>query len=177
MKKLAFLMTLSLIFIYGCSEEAQITDVSGENITQENLKGPGEGNGIMHHASAGGNDACEAFGLPPGCDGNYSLVANMHADGSVSGQMIDTFGGGEGIHYTIDCFKQVDNWAIVGGFDSDTGIRYVNAIVDNGTSNNDLNDQISFTVEFGGDCMELDISDFEAINYLFDLTKGQVKVW
>ena len=34
---------------------------------------------VIHHASLGGADVCEAFGLPPGCDANFSLAANLHA--------------------------------------------------------------------------------------------------
>jgi hypothetical protein len=142
------------------------------------------GNGVIHHVSAGGNDACEAFGLEPGCDGNFSLTVNMRADGTVTGQWQDTFaGGGFGIHATIDCMFVDGNMAIVSGyvthgsFDGETdatGQYIITKVVDNGTSNNDTPDQISFsysvTDEFS--CELYANSNFA----LFDLTRGQVKV-
>lgn len=39
---------------------------------------------VVHHVNAGGPDACIFFGFAhPGCDANFSLVANAYADGSV----------------------------------------------------------------------------------------------
>ena len=186
MKKVTFLLSLSLLFLYGCSEESLITENSGENYTQEILRGPGggngNGNGIIHHASLGGNDACEAFGLPPGCDKNFSLVANMHADGSVSGQWQDGFAGDDGIHVSIDCMQFLGNAAIVGGYITHgtnggvdvTGLYAVTAVWDNGTSNNDPDDQISFS--YMG--VAPDFCGYDIINFARnDLTRGQVKVW
>lgn len=184
MKKLTFLFTLSLLLIYGCSKDAQPNDVVDLNFSQENTRGPGGGNGIIHHASLGGNDACEAFGLPPGCDKNFSLVANEHADGSVSGQWVDEFGGDVGgIHVSIDCLTVVGNYAIVSGFitrgsingNDLTGEYAVTAIWDNGTSNNDPNDQLTFS-SWGWEPLDgcnYDIIIFEPL----DLTRGQVRVW
>ena len=187
MKKAAILLSLTLLFVYGCSEDSLTNENSDENYTQETLlRGPGNGNwnGIVHHVSVGGNDACEAFGLPPGCDGNFSLVANKRADGTVTGQWNDTFnGGGNGIHVTIDCLKVEDNWAIVSGINNDDGLRYTTILVDNGTSNNDPDDQISYSWRINEDCNQLDISYFEDLeealgfDVFLNLTRGQVKVW
>ncbi len=73
------------------------------------------GGPIVHRASVGGPDACVGFGLPPGCDANFSLVAMERADGTVSGQYIDRFPQGEGVHATINCLRcrgqrGVDQW-------------------------------------------------------------------
>jgi hypothetical protein len=170
-----------VIFATGCNEDAAPTDSNNSNQSGALLKP------VIHHVSLGGADACAAFGLPPGCDGNFSLVANMKADGSVTGQWQDTFaGGGEGIHVAIDCMKVVDNWAIVGGVIThgtsggvDVSGQYaITAVVDNGTSSNDPDDQISFSyfpaINFFGteDCSELTLDDFT----LLTLTTGQVKV-
>jgi hypothetical protein len=139
---------------------------------------------VVHHASLGGADVCEALGLPTGCDANFSLVANQKADGSVKGQWQDTFGtGGEGIHVAIDCLNVVGNGAVVGGVITHgtalgvdvTGQRALTAVVDGGTSVNDLvSDQMSFSFFPFPDlfCTDLVPTDFP----LFDLAHGQVKV-
>jgi len=171
-------LLLLVMSVAGCNEEAAPTEDSS---TGSLLKG------VIHHVSVGGADACEAFGLPPGCDGNFSLVANMKANGNVRGQWQDTFaGGGEGIHVAIDCMKIIGNGAIVGGVIThgtsggvDVSGQYaITAVVDNGTSANDPDDQISFSYfpaidVFGTeDCSELTLNDFALLN----LTTGQVKV-
>jgi hypothetical protein len=51
---------------------------------------------IVHRVHVGGPDACAAFGLSPGCDANFTLTAIEYADGSVSGQFTDQWGGGLG---------------------------------------------------------------------------------
>jgi hypothetical protein len=188
MKYLSFTSMLFLLgmFVSGCNQDesptSALTDSSNENLTNSLSK-----NNVIHHVSLGSNDACAAFGLPPGCDGNFSLVANMKADGSVSGQWQDTFaGGGEGIHVAIDCMVIVGNGAVVGGVITKgtsggvdvSGQRAFTAVVDNGTSKNDPADQISFSyfpasAFFGtDDCSNLTPDDFD----LLDLTIGQVKV-
>jgi len=176
------ILFLLVIFATGCNEDAAPTDSINKNQSGVLSKGP-----VIHHVSLGGADACEAFGLPPGCDGNFSLVANMKADGSVTGQWQDTFaGGGEGIHVAIDCMNiNVDeNWAIVGGIithgtsggEDVSGWYAITAVKDNGTSSNDTPDQISFSFfDPGFDCQlvqDLTIDDI-ALN---NLTTGQVKV-
>ena len=170
-------LLLLVMFMTGCNEEAAPTEDSSTATLYK----------VTHHVSLGGADACEAFGLPPGCDGNFSLVANEHSDGSVSGQWQDTFaGGGEGIHVAIDCINVVDNWAIVGGVIThgtsggvDVSGQYaITVVVDNGTSANDPPDQISFSyfpaIDFFGteDCNALTPANFALLN----LTTGQVKV-
>lgn len=179
-----FLVAISLIAFYSCSKENEWVEATESNLTQQELKGPGNGNGVIHHVSVGGNDACSAFGLPPGCDKSYTLVANMRADGSVTGQWQDGFAGDVGgIHVSIDCLMIVGNAAIVGGVITHgsvngndlTGQYAVTAAWDNGTSNNDPDDQISYSY-FGVDpnqACNYDISVFQAL----DLERGQVRVW
>ncbi len=186
MKKLAFLFTLSLLFIFGCStEEVMTTDSSNQNLNEEvSSRGP-----ILHQAHLGGNDFCEAFGLPAGCDENFSLSARMYADGSVSGQWQDSFAGDEddGIHVAIDCMVIVgDNAAIVGGYITEgmfgefdlSGLYAMTAVSDNGTSHNDPADQLSFSYIEGFDFIDTDCSLYSMDFFqLLDITKGQVKVW
>ncbi len=180
---LATVFFLSLMVIISCettnnpSAPEEIADMDGGGSLD---KGP-----VIHHVSLGGADICEALGLPTGCDANFSLVANMKADGSVSGQWQDTFaGGGEGIHVAVDCMNVVENWAVIGGVIThgtaggvDVSGQYaITVVVDNGTSSNDPPDQISFSFfDPAFDCQlvqNLTIDDF----LLFDLTTGQVKV-
>ena len=171
-------LLLLVMSVTGCNDEAAPTENSS---TATLFK-------VIHHVSLGGADACEAFGLPPGCDGNFSLVANMKANGNITGQWQDTFaGGGEGIHVAIDCMKIIGNGAIVGGVIThgtaggvDVSGQYaITAVVDNGTSSNDPPDQISFSfidpansILGTDDCNELTLDAFP----LLDLTTGQVKV-
>lgn len=180
--------TLGLIAfgLVACEQElpTDTTDASASAITS--VDAPTLSSQVVDRVSAGGNDACEAFGLDTGCDGNWSLTARMKADGSVSGQLQDTFaGGGNGVHAEIDCLNVNGNEAIVGGvFTSGgadgedwTGRRMLTALVDNGTSSGDTPDQISFTFQNPNplvfNCNNLSTGVFP----LFDLTTGQVKVW
>jgi hypothetical protein len=172
-------LLLLIMSVTGCNEEAAPTDSNNNNQSGVLSKGR-----VTHHVSVGGADACEAFGLPPGCDGNFSLVANEKND-IVTGQWQDTFaGGGEGIHVAIDCMKIIGNGAIVGGVITHgtaggvdiSGQYAITAVVDNGTSANDPDDQISFSyIGSNYDCQflqSLTLDDFT----LLPLTTGQVKV-
>lgn len=116
---------------------------------------PTQANGVIHRATAGGGDICEATGRPTGCNANYSLVATMKADGSVRGQAQDVFepGSGEGYHSSIDCLQVVGNVAIMSGTitrGSTAGVdvsgQYlITAVEDNGTSSQDPPDRISYS--------------------------------
>jgi hypothetical protein len=184
---------LLVIFITGCGEQKAPTlalnDSSIENPTVSFSK-----KNVIHHVSLGGADYCEALGLPTGCDANFSLVANMMSDNSISGQWQDTFPGGhEGIHVAVDCMNLIGNFAVIGGVITHgtyggvdvSGQRAITAVVDNGTSANDPPDQISFSIfppsQFGlpDDCHDPIYTPefFEVNNALFDLGHGQVKVW
>jgi hypothetical protein len=168
---------LFVVSLAACSDEATPTG----NSSIDELNGSLDKGRVIHHVSVGGADVCEALGEPTGCDANFSLTANMKADGSVSGQWQDTFsGGGNGIHVAIDCMIVDGNTAIVGGVithgSSDgedlTGRRVVTKVVDNGTSQKDAADQISFSYFVSGTC-----DDYSDANFtLLDLTNGQVKV-
>lgn len=176
------MLALILVLVAGCSEEAAPTSAL-DDAPLETTTATLSHNRVVHHASLGGADICEALGLPTGCDANFSLTANMKADGSVKGQWQDTFaGGGEGIHVSIDCLNVVGNGAVVGGVVTNgtiggvdaTGQRALTAVVDNGTSKNDPADQLS--VSFTG--IDIPCTDLEPAAFpLFELTNGQVKVY
>ena len=167
------------LFALGCEQPAE-----GPTTGQSEISSPSalSKNNVVHHASLGGADICEALGLPTGCDANFSLVANMKADGSVSGQWQDTFaGGGEGIHVAVDCINVVGNGAVIGGVITNgtaggvnvSGQRALTVVVDNGTSANDPPDQLSFSFfPTGVSCTNLVPGNFP----LFNLTHGQVMV-
>lgn len=109
---------------------------------------------VVHHVTAGGPDACIALGFEhPGCDANFSLVANQYADGDVSGQYTDRFANGDGFHAVVDCLLVIGNDAWISGvitqgrFDGIdlAGLEVLTRVRDNGTSQNDPADQISFS--------------------------------
>ena len=190
MKKLTLLVTALILFTYGCtnediplSEELQqkdsIIEFSGKNEAN---------NGVIHHVSAGGNDACEAWGDEPGCDRSYSLTAKMMADGSVKGQFIDGWGGDNphaGMHADITCMFVDGNMAKIGGVITKgqfsdgydlTGAYFFAVLKDNGTSNNDTPDEIGFSWLYTFDvCEYAEFFSYENANLA--LTRGQVTIW
>lgn len=181
LNKLYYLvLALAVVFTLNNCSTDQISPQEEEGISitkdavDENLRG--NGNPVIHHVSVGGNDA-----LGPGEDKSFSLVANMKADGSVSGQWVDGFGDGlGGIHVSVDCLVVDDNKAVLSGVITQVkegtpdayvlGERASTAVVDNGTSNNDPPDQISFS--FTGEFCDFPAEAFP----LSDLIRGQVKV-
>jgi hypothetical protein len=136
------------------------------------------GGPIVHRVHAGGPDACVGWGLKPGCNANFSLVAIKRADGSVSGQLSDQFGGGVGgYHAVIDCLYVEGNDAWVSGviihgtwLRADvTGWPVVVRVRDNGTSAKDPPDQISMSALEPPCDQQPDLQ-------LLDVPQGQVKV-
>lgn len=181
MKKLILLAGMVAFLLSSCTKDSQLTfddanlDLNEAEVTQVR--------GVIHQVSAGTNDVCEAFGLEPGCDKSFSLTAKMFANGSVKGQWVDGFGGDDGgIHVSIDCLEVFGNAAIIGGVITkvkkgtpsfyQVGDRATTAVVDNGTSQKDLADQIS--ASFSGDFCGQGLAP---ANFpLFDVGPGQVKV-
>jgi hypothetical protein len=113
-----------------------------------------QGSGVVHSVSVGGDDA-DNFAA----DKNFSLIAIELGDGSATGQWTDMFGKDPdgnplgGIHVEVDCLEVVGNQAWIGGVIKSgtsagvdvTGQRALTRVVDNGSSANDLPDQISFS--------------------------------
>jgi hypothetical protein len=138
-----------------------------------------EGPAAVHRVSAGGPDACSAFGDKPGCDGNYSLEASLFADGSASGQYTDRFARRSGIHGVVDCLVVVGNEAWLSGWitsgrsgDFDlAGLPFTTRLRDNGKSARDPADQIS-TSNVGDPTPCSDMAPFD----LLDTPQGQVTV-
>ena len=141
------------------------------------------GNPVIHSVSAGGPDACEAFGLNPGCDASFSLQAKMYADGSVTGQFVDKFGnafGGGRIHAVIDCLYVDGNEAWVSGVITQNSYPFSSyqtvaaRVKDNGTTANDPPDQISLSWFIPGQ-PPFNCTDHPDVP-LYDVPKGQVIV-
>ncbi|MEJ2206886.1 MAG: hypothetical protein P8170_22590 [Gemmatimonadota bacterium] len=155
---------------------------------------------VIQHISIGSNDLCRAMGQKPGCDANFSLVANKWADGTVKGQWQDGFGKDEngeqlgGVHVSIDCLRVEDynigiySWPIawVSGVVTRSssphygvGDGVITLALDRGSSANDpFEDLASLTVPLSGfpagtTCMDgPDLPVF--LNVPFT---GQVKIW
>lgn len=161
-------LALSSLFIpvllAGCADdpfEAEVAEAT--HAVQSSITG-----GVIQHVTVGSNDLCPALGFKPGCDANFSLVANKYADGTVRGQWQDGFGkdtdGSQlgGMHAAIDCLEIIDypvgiyvfQVAWVSGvvtmssnpsFTAGEGV--ITLAVERGTSSNDLfQDLASYTV-------------------------------
>jgi hypothetical protein len=109
-----------------------------------------QGNGVVHRATVGGNDA----DLAANTDANFSLVAIEHRNGEVTGEWTDQFGQGEGgIHVAVNCLRVIGNNAWVSGIVTSgnfngvdlTGLPAITRVADLGTSKNDPPDAISFS--------------------------------
>jgi hypothetical protein len=183
------------LFAFGCDSPTETTAESPEPLF---AKG---GNGVIQHMSVGSNDICPGLGLPPGCDANFSLVANKWADGTVRGQWHDEFGKDEngeqlgGVHASIDCLEVSDfavgiySWPIawVSGVVTrssnpfySVGDGVITLALDRGTSASDpFEDLLSFTVPLsafpeGTTCTDMPELPVGALNTPFN---GQVKIW
>jgi len=94
----------------------------------------------VHQVSIGGPDVCSGFGAQPGCDANFSLLAQVFADGSVSGHWVDRFSqnfGGGGALGAIDCVLIEGNTAWMGGVVTKAGTPGTRVLIyakDRGTS-------------------------------------------
>lgn len=144
----------------------QITTSSGDDLRLVSFRptdgpAPKPQRGVVQSVHVGGPDACTAFGLEPGCDGNFSLNAREYADGTVRGQWTDRFGSGKGMTAEIDCLYVEGNEAWVSGHVKVTnspfffvGQPVTTRVQDNGTSANDLPDATSFTIRFDAPCTD-----------------------
>lgn len=156
--------------------------------------------GVIQHLTVGSNDLCPALGLAPGCDANFSLVANRWADGTVRGQWQDGFGKGSngeqlgGVHVSIDCLEIIElpigiytfTVAWVSGIVTKSsspsfsvGEGVITLAVDRGTSANDLFEDLgSLTLPLssfpaGTTCADMpDLPVFLGVSFT-----GQVDIW
>jgi len=134
------------------------------------------GNPVVQRVTVGGADAT-LFG-PPGSDANFSLIAVERADGTVTGQLHDSWSKNSGFHAVIDCLSVDGNDAWVSGTVTKSVApafvgRTVNIQVrDGGDAGEDM---ITFATFFlPVTCV--DQFAFEDIGWLFPVNNGQVKV-
>lgn len=130
----------------GCSEPTALksTEAAGSMLRASNSSsGP-----VLHHVSIGGPDVCTGFGAKPGCDANFSLVANQYADGSVSGMWVDRFSqnfGGGGVTVAVTCVAVDGSFAWISGVVTspawNAGTPAILRARDRGTSANDPPDR------------------------------------
>jgi hypothetical protein len=152
-------LCLGLVLLFGVTASAQ---------------GP-----IVNKVSAGGHDAFGPFAR----DANYSLIAIEFSDGSVTGQFSDRYSnvnGGGGIHGAVGCLSVSGDEAWVTGVitsasnPNNVGRFFITRVKDNGTSQQDPPDQISFAVPFDNPFFT-DCTLHIPLN-LWDMPNGQVKV-
>jgi len=93
-----FAAALAVLVAFGCNDQPLPTGSSdAASVAPASSDGPAFNGGhgpVVNRVSVGGADVCVGLGLSPGCDANFSLIALEHADGSVSGNAQDSFGGG-----------------------------------------------------------------------------------
>ena len=172
---------LATALAFGCSESALTPTAQSDGLRLQ----ASVSSGVVHQVSAGGPDVCAAFGLKPGCDANFSLVAIQHADGSVTGQYIDRWARGGGFHAVINCVNVIGNDAWVSGVVTKgtypdgtdlAGRPLINRLRDNGTSANDPPDQFSISwIDPGNNGFSASCLDAPDLP-LFDAPQGQVVV-
>ena len=158
------------LFAVGCEGEDPTTPLTeGPQVTPQ----ADGANKVVHRVSTGSSDIVL---VGPGGDANFSLHATERADGSVKGRYNDNFGHGNGgIKADITCLKVDGNQAWVSG--PITGGQLVGFFVqtrvrDNGKSQQDPEDQISFSFGAASADACLDMPDLP----LFDINGGQIKV-
>ena len=133
--------------------------------------------GVVHQVHVGGPDICSGIDQRPGCDGNFSLTANLFSDGEANGRWTDRFGHGTGMTAAIDCLLVVDNEAWVSGYVVATnspnyvlGQAVATRVRDNGVSNLDLPDETSFSIPSDTPCT--DAREYLLVPYV----EGQVTI-
>ena len=132
-------------------------------------------NGVVHRVSVGSHDF-----TPPGVDANFSLIALQKGDGTMTGEWTDQFGHGNGgVHIAVDCVSVLGNDAWISGVITHStfelvpaGTPVITRVRDNGTSQNDAPDEISFTIPLGS---PLSCQTRPPLP-LFPLDGGEVKV-
>jgi len=181
----AILTLVPLLLLAACADQ------SASPLAEANAP-PAQvgGSPIVHRVSVGGPDICGSpqVGSKPGCDANFSLIAMQREDGSVTGQMIDSYSEPRGLHAIVDCLlvqvipgrTTLEAWigGVVTSPTNQAGQRVITRVRDNGTSMNDpLPDAIGRAIVapeeegFSSDCQDM------AAMGLARTPQGQVTIW
>ena len=169
---LAFLVALLAV---SCDENPTQPNSSDAQLVDAQFDAQ-RGNPVVQRVTVGGADAT-LYG-PPGSDANFSLIALERADGTVTGQLHDSWSKNSGFHAVIDCLSVDGNDAWVSG----TVTKSVEPVFVGRTVNIQVRD--------GGDAGEdmitfatfflpvtcVDQFAFEDLGWLFPVNNGQVKV-
>jgi hypothetical protein len=174
-----------LIVLFAACSESPTTPSTGQNAVEL-----ASGRSPVHRVSVGGPDICSSIqiGSKPGCDGNFSLVAFLYADGSADGQLHDQYTQGDGLHARIDCLlvaviptqvPRLEAWigAVVDRPAELAGHRIVVRARDRGKSQQDAPDAFSSGMvdpeDFGisSNCQD------KPMLTLFRVAEGQVSIW
>jgi hypothetical protein len=161
-------LVLGVIVAFGCSDGALPTAQSHGPALQASV------NGVTHRVTVGGPDACSGFGLKPGCDKNFSLVA-LDGPNGVTGHWHDGNMPSGALDATVSCLEVVGNEAWINGVDRDGGV-WLTRVRDNGTSANDSPDQISFSFGPFPDRPGISCHRRRTDLPLVDMPQGQVTV-
>ena len=168
------LMLVVALFAVACDETPTQPGPSEAQVVEAQFDAHA-GNPVVRRLTVGGADA-EVYG-PPGSDANFSLVALQRADGTVTGQWSDPYGGA-GMHAEIDCLYVDGNTAWVSGpvtkhTNPDLVGRTANSQVrDGGDTGDDMVSPVFFLLPFT--CA--DQFPFEDYGFLFPVNNGQVKL-
>lgn len=116
MSSTLFPIILAAAVVLGCSEAA-IAPTAQSDVPTHRTSAASQ---VVHRVTSGSPDLCAAIGAKPGCDANYSLVAQRRADGSVTGEYHDQFTpfpgfGGTAIHIAVNCLNVIGNQAWISG--------------------------------------------------------------
>lgn len=189
------LIFVTLFLAYGCSMEDELETIQEASLKFERSSKKASHGKVIHRVVVSSKDNCEELNLSKGCKGNLSLIANVHEDGSVSGQWQDTFSNaGDHIHVNISCvdidFTSVGPFtfasAIIGGYITKGKIDGQDAIgqyamvkaldsdylIEGDRPVHEDFISLSYIGKFQ-DCQSVDDNMFSL--YLF--SKGQVKIW
>lgn len=180
MRRIVF--PLLIVLSTACSESST-TPSTGQNAVEL-----ASGRPAVHRVTVAGPDICSAVGQHPGCDGNFSLVAFLYADGSAEGQLHDQFSSGDGLHARIDCLlvdvipgqaPRLEAWigGVVDRPAESAGHRILVRARDRGKNQQDAPDAFSSGMvdpeDFGvsSNCQE------KPLITLFRVPEGQVSIW
>jgi hypothetical protein len=163
MKRISIGLAAFGLFALGCDKPSA---------TQPRIAGSSLEGGVVHRVSVGSHDI-----VPPGTDANFSLIALAKGDGTMTGEWTDQFGHGNGgVHVDVDCVEVLGNEAWISGVITHSqqfeGLFALTRVQDNGTSEHEPPDQISFTFILANPVS----CHLRPALPLFPLTGGEVKV-
>ncbi|PKA84345.1 hypothetical protein ATE92_2532 [Ulvibacter sp. MAR_2010_11] len=174
MKKVALLMTLALLVIYGCSRDTDsISESDTQNLVMKANNGP----------SANGHGTLQLADIPVGGDDGkrqFTFHAREKKNGDVSGSGVLKYtGGGTDVRFDIDCLRVDGNTANMSGLvtqnSSDPsleGTYHYFSVEDNGEGSGSSPDQITLFYSGYSESYCLDDNPFP----LYSIVGGNVQV-